>query len=529
MPNQDRNKEDLMNRGEKLWSEYLFQKEKGMQDLWDSQQIEGAVQKVPVGIPGLDEMLNGGLPRARAILVSGSAGCGKSILLNEFLYRGITRYNQGGVFLTFEETPKQIIEDAHSFDRDYIPLIESNRLAFVDTSPDRRGVFESGDYDWIEGLLARVMHAVEKTKASRVAIDGISNFFGLYAKNSEIHQIRKGIYLLTNELKSKGITVLFSSERIGHGDEVSRYGVEEFVSDGIIDINTTHGQNRIIRTLIIRKMRGMDFSSGRVEFEITREGITVFPKIPTDPLHAKTDFAVRLSTGITSLDEAMSGGIPQGHTMLVGGNTGTGKTIFGMHFLNYGCALGEPGIWVAIEEPIPQIIKTANAFDWDFEKYKQDGVLSFITSSLLDLSPDKLLYSILDKVKSIKAKRVVIDSVSSLESSSMDKDKVREFLVQASSFFKAEGLCCLMNYLTAESFAAHKDQLLGSMSTNEMRLSSIVDGIILLRYVERDQGVQKLLNILKLRGSEHVKDILRYEIGKEGICLGRRFGVSAGV
>jgi len=176
-----------------------------------------------------------------------------------------------------------------------------------------------------------------------------------------------------------------------------------------------------------------------------------------------------------------------------------------------------------LEEPIPQVKKTVLEHGWDFEKYEQQGRLRFVAVSVIDISPDKLLYQILDAVNDIGAGRVVFDSVSSLESATMDKNKVREFLVQLSGFFKTLGVTCIMNYLTAESFSAVKGQLLGSLSATEMRLSSVTDGIIILRFVERGQRVDKLMNIIKMRGSEHSKDILRFEVDRGGFKLCEKF------
>ena len=142
----------------------------------------------------------------------------------------------------------------------------------------------------------------------------------------------------------------------------------------------------------------------------------------------------------------------------------------------------------------------------------------------MDISADRLLYHILKAVRETGAKRVVIDSVSSLESATMNRDKVREFLIQISTYFKTRGTTCYMNYLSAKTFGASKGQLLGNLTTNEMRLSSIVDGIILLRYVERNQQIMRLMNIFKLRGSDHERAIFRYDIATGGIQFGSRYG-----
>jgi len=478
------------------------------------------VEKFLSGIPGLDRVMEGGLPRCRTVLVSGETGCGKTILLHEFLYRGLHDHGEPGVFVTFEEHPDEMLANVANFKWDYEQYYRDGKLLFADFSPSHdREIETAGSYE-LDPVVARILSAVQKIGAKRVAIDNIGMLFSRF---EDIGEIRRILFLLSDRLKEAGISTLFTAEIEEGSSQLSRHGFMEFVADGVIVLRTHVGQNQMSRSLQVRKMRGIDYRTGTVEYDISDKGMRIFPKIPVDLSVASTDFHVRRSFGVPALDEALGGGIPQGHMLLVTGNTGTGKTTLGMQFLQQGIGDGENVVWVAMEEPVPQVLKTAAAHGWDFETLVRQGRLSFVTCSLLDLSPDRLLYQIVDTVEAVGANRVVFDSVSSLESSIMSKERVREFLIQLTVYLKTRGTNCIMNYLSAESFQASSGNLLSSMATNEMRLSSIVDGIIMLRYVEREQTVMKLLNILKLRGSVHAKDIFRYEIDTGGIRLGERF------
>ncbi len=299
--------------------------------------------------------------------------------------------------------------------------------------------------------------------------------------------------------------------------------VEEYISDGIIYVDSGSGRNQQMRHLEVKKMRGINYRSGPVFFEITASGLTLYPKIPTYGLTALTDFKTRRKTGVKKLDEMMGGGIPQGHILLVGGNTGSGKSTLGMHFLEEGTKQGEPGLLVSLEESITQIIKTAKEHGWNYDKHLKDKALISVSADLIDIYPDKLLYEIVRAVEENGIKRVVIDSISSMESSDFARDYIRDFLLQLTAFFKSKGINCLATYLTSETYGRNDKHSSAGTGSSKSDLSSIVDGLVLMRYAERDHEVQKLISVLKLRGSDHEKGIYEFAIGKAGLIVGDRF------
>lgn len=481
------------------------------------------LEKLPTGIRGLDEALKGGIPKGRAILVTGATGTGKTVFLNEFLYRGITQFGENGVFVTFEETSEDITRNVLGFGWNYPELVRRKKLIFEDVSPTEELHEELGtDYE-LTPLIERIKYAAKLIRAKRVAVDMLG---GLFSRLKNEGRIREALCRLSVELKRLGLTTMISSERVREEDPVSRFGVEEFVADAVIELSLKPGQHKMIRSLLIRKVRGVGYRSGRIEYEITDRGLEVFPKIPFNPLIAKTSFAVRKKCGIPALDRALGGGIPQGHMLMVTGNTGTGKSLFGMRWLMEGVRRGERGVFVALEEPVPQVKKTALAHGWDFQRLERQGKLALFRPGLIDVASDRLLYEIVHQVERVNAKRVVFDSISSLMSASVnleDTEGVRQFLIQLAGFLRSRGVTAVFSYLSGTNFGAVKGQLLSAFNTNEMRLSSVVDGVILLLYVERGQKVAKLLNVLKLRGSRHVKDILEYEIKKGGFEIQGRF------
>ncbi|MCJ7779037.1 MAG: AAA family ATPase [Sedimentisphaerales bacterium] len=480
---------------------------------------KGGVEKLHTGIPGLDEALEGGIPKNGATLISGPSGTGKTVFLSSFIYNGITKFGENGVYVTFGERPKDIIKNVKNFNWDYNPFIKDKKLAFMDESPLIGQTIEiTADYDFMP-LVKRIEYAVKKVKAKRIVLDGID---ALFARFTNKEAVRSVLYQIVDNLKSMRLTAVIATEKVGEAG-IARYGVEEFVADAVIELDAVKGQQQFIRKMYVRKIRGTGFRSGMIEFDITKGGLEVYPKIPIERTISKTDFKIRKKFGIKVLDELLGGGIPQGHMVLISGNTGTGKTIFGMQFAVCGIKHGENVLFVNMEEPREQIEKTALVYGWDFVKYEKQGRLGFVVTNLIDISNDKMLYAIVNAANRLNAKRIVFDSLSTLFSTTMNDEQTRQFFMQLGSFCKAQGITCIMNYINSANFGAVRGQLLSTVLTNEIRFSSFVDGIIVLLYVERGQRVKKLLNILKMRGSQHSKEVYLFDIEKGGIVMGEKY------
>lgn len=485
-----------------------------------ARKVKG-ISKVPTGIPGFDQVLQGGLPEGRIMLVVGSSGTGKTVFAHEFLYRGATEYGEPGVFVTFEERPDDIARNVAGFGRDLDSLVRDRQLAFVDfTAGEAEFPTEIGaDYD-LTPVLLRVERAVERIGARRVVVDSMANLFARFANGRAVRHV---FQRLCDRLRDLGVTTVVTAEKAEQGSGFSRYNVEDYVADGVIDLELRYGQQQMTRVMTVRKVRGVYYRSGAVQYEIGADGLQVYPKIPVDRSLAKVDFRRRKRFGIERFDDLLDGGIPEGHVFLISGNTGTGKSSFCMHFMHSGLEAGERCVYLALEEPSGQILNTGLARAWGFRKAQKAGRLTFIDVPLIDIMPDKILYQLVDAIRSTGATRLVVDSISSLESATMDVEDVRQFLSQLTEFCKANGVTAMLTYLTPGAFGAGRGQLLGEMQTTDMRLSSVVDAILLLRYVERGQKVKRLLNILKLRGSRHDNAIYMYTLADHGVVMGEKY------
>jgi len=316
----------------------------------DKETMAKKLSKVVSGIPGFDEISHGGIPKGRTTLASGTSGSGKTVFSAQFLYKGITECGENGVFVTFEETPQDIIKNTNSFGWDIAKLVKENKWAFVDASPDEADNLEVGKYD-LGAFLARIEYAIKKVKAKRVTIDSVSALFTHY---QDPGIIRRELYRLASRLKTLNVTCIMTAERPVEEGQISRYGVEEFVSDNVILLhNRLNDQGERERTIEILKFRGSAHDSEEAPLLVGDLGVSLYPR-PKPKLRGK-GFSQKISTGIKGLDEMFYGGVYRNSTTLITGASGTGKTVTTLHFIMEGAKRGEKSLLIEFEESPDQL------------------------------------------------------------------------------------------------------------------------------------------------------------------------------
>jgi circadian clock protein KaiC len=476
----------------------------------DDVEISAVLERVKTGVDAFDELVMGGLPRARTTVVSGTPGSGKTVFATQFLAHGITVGDENGVLVTFEEPSADIEANMRGFGWDLGRWRRRGRLAFVEASPPADDQLVIGDFD-LAGLLSRILHAVKTINAKRVVLDSLTQLFDHFIGDPKI--VRRELFRISMALKKAGLTVLMTAERSSEHGEITRHRLEEFVADNVIILRNVLQREKRRRTIEVLKMRGSHHVEGEAPFTLLEgHGIVA---VPLSSLRLEQHSSmVRVTSGNPTIDEMCGGGFFRDSVTLVSGATGTGKTLVVTNFLAGGVAAGEKAILFGYEESRGQLFRNANGWGVDFAQMESDGNLKIVCLyPEAQGLPDHLL-TVQTLVDEFKPNRIAIDSISALERVAPDAG-FREFLISLTSFIKKReiaGLC-----------TATSKSLVGGESASEQHISTMTDSIILLRYIQEQETMHRGLMVLKMRGSEHAKQIRRFTIDGGGMHLGDPF------
>ena len=459
------------------------------------------VQKIRTMIEGFDDISHGGLPVGRSTLVSGTSGTGKTLLAMQFLYHGITYFDEPGVFVTFEESPADIIINAYSFGWDLQAFIDSGKLFILDACPDPEGEEIVGGFD-LSALIERIQYAIRKYKAKRVSIDSVTAVFHQY---DAAEVVRREIFRLLARLKKIGVTTMITTERTNEYGPVARFGVEEFVSDNVVIVRNSLDCERRRRTLEILKLRGTTHMKGEYPFTITDSGINIFPLGAMRLTQRSSN--VRVSSGVETLDKMCGGGFFKDSIILATGATGTGKTLLVSNFLANAFENGERSILFAYEESRAQLSRNASSWGIDFEEMERQGLLKIICAYPESAGLEDHLQIIKTQIAEFKPSRIAIDSLSALDRG-VSNNSFRQFIIGVTGYAKQEEITGFFTNTT--------EKFMGSDSITDSHISTITDTILMLQYVEIRGEMSRAINVFKMRGSWHDSGIREYIIDSNG-------------
>ena len=471
------------------------------------------MERLETGIPGLDALGFGGLPKGRTTLLTGTTGSGKTVFALQFLAAGVNSFGQPGVLVTLEEPPDELIANMGSFGWGLAGLVGSGRIAVIDAT-DRGEEVVRGEFDF-SGLSARIAHAVEKVGAKRLVVDPLDVLFLDFGEASEV---RKALHGVARSLRPLGVTTVMTAERAADDGPYTRFGAEEFVADNLVVLRNSLEEERRRRTLEVVKFRGYQHRKGEFPFVIDHvTGIEVVPFSVIEGVREAAAAPDRISLG-PPLDDLCGGGVYRDSVVLVTGATGTGKTLLGAQFTQAGLDAGERVLLLSFEESASQIVRNVSSWGMDFEAPALEGRLRIVSRYPERMGLQDLLVEIKREVDEFAPGRVVIDSMTALMHNAAPRE-FREFGVGLSGYFKRRGVAAVMTTTLLTLF--------GGESATGVALSTVADAIVALRYLELEGELRRGIAVVKLRGQTHDRTIQEYEITDDGIrVLGPFHGVA---
>lgn len=461
------------------------------------------MEKLQTGIKNLDGILSGGIPVYSLNIVSGSPGSGKTIFVQNIIFNSARNGLKSLYLTTISESQFKMVRHLQGFEffsDDFL----GDRFIYGDLGTVLR---KQGT----EKVLEYLTEMIKRHQPDILVIDSFKAVRDIFPDEKTFKAF---VFDLAAVLSVWEVTVFL----VGEYEEKELTRLSEFaIADGIFHLYGQEEKRFQKRYLRILKMRGTNFEQGEHLFQISPAGIEVYPRIkPKDKELQYEVKAGKKGFGIAGLDEMLNGGFREGTITLISGGTGTGKTTFALKFLLDGAEKGENGLFISFEEPVSQLIESARHLGWETDKYLEDGRLDIKFISPIELDVDKHGFEILDVVSTKKVNRLVIDSISSFESSVSDVQKYKDYLWAIAQQIKRRHITAI--------FTALNEDLFSPATVTKNQISLLADNIIILRYVEENSSIKKVLGILKARGTNHDRGIREYEITPSGINVLGKLG-----
>jgi len=458
--------------------------------------------KCPTGIQGLDEITGGGFPCGRPTLVCGGAGCGKTLLAAEFLVRGAVQFGEPGVLMAFEETEAELKANVASLGFDLAGLVRRKKIVIDHVHIERSEVRESGEYD-LEGLFVRLNYAIDSVGAKRVVLDTLE---ALFAGLPDEGILRSELRRLFRWLKDKGVTAVITAER--GREQLTRHGLEEYVSDCVILLDHRVNDQIATRHLRVVKYRGAMHGTNEFPFLIGDKGISVLP-ITSLALNHQVS-SERIATGIPRLDAMLGGrGFFRGSSILLTGTPGTGKTIISANFAQAAARRGERVLFFSFEESPNQIIRNLQSIGLRLEPLVKRNLLRFHSARPSLYGLEMHLATMFKEIAEFQPQVVIVDPITSLMDAGTDSE-CKGMVTRLIDYLKGGQVTTLFTSLTQGGHA---------LQQSEMAMSSLMDSWLLLQDFEGNGERNRVLYVLKARGMAHSNQVREFLISDRGIDL----------
>ncbi|MDJ0725011.1 MAG: ATPase domain-containing protein [Prochloraceae cyanobacterium] len=465
--------------------------------------------KLSTNIPGLDEILSGGLPELSTNIITGPPGAGKTIFTQQLIYTNASPQRKVLYLITLSEPSVKMLHYLQKFDF-FVPEKVGKEVIYLDI----------GEVIRASGLDEAIDLIIKHVQEFKPAIVGIDSFKAIHDLARDPVEVRKFGYDLSVKLTTWAVTSLLIGEYTQKEIETEPIFA---IADGIIRLHNEPLGLHYQRYLDVLKLRGEDCFTGRHPFSISYDGLTVYPRIKRFSSTPSTEDIIlpKASTGVEGLDRMLEGGLPGGTSTMIAGGAGTGKTLMGLHFITSGAIQGEPGVIVTFQENYQQLRNIARSFGWDLRALEEENKLIHLYSSPVEIQPDIHAAHVKAAVEKIDAKRVFLDSLKDIEIATPDKVRYKDYIYSLVNELKLRGITSILTNEIPELF--------GPFQLSEYGVSFIADNVILLRYVELSGKMGRAINIMKVRGSQHSKEICSFEINNNGIQIEQPIKAQTGI
>jgi circadian clock protein KaiC len=461
------------------------------------------IHKIPTGVRGLDDILGGGIPEFSFNVIAGMPGCGKTTIAHQIIFANATVKKPALYFTVLGEPALKMLRYQQQF-------------SFFDESKVGKAIRFINLSDLVlnqdlSAVLDEIIKRVTAVNPGIVVVDSFRTVMRKVMATAGEMEMQSFIQQLTQFLTSWEATTFLVGE---YGEEETRGNPLFTIADGLFWLSQRVERNSVVRKLQILKVRGQGSVPGLHTVRINYAGLQAFSRtLGFDRKKANPARRRRLSMGIPDLDKMMGGGVLEGDSLLIAGPSGTGKTALATQFIAAGLRNGEPAIMAIFEERPKGYTDRADSFGLNLKTPQEKGKLEIIYLRPLDLSVDETMQEILDAVERVGAKRLVIDSLVSLEMALAPgfREDFRESLYRLIVALTGAGVTILSTVEVEDTFTG--------FSFSHYTISFLTDDIIRLRYVEIEGQLRKVMVVIKMRGGNHSKDIREYVITDKGVVV----------
>ncbi len=459
-----------------------------------------ALTKLATGIQGFDEITHGGIPRGRSTLVMGGPGSGKTVFALQSLVHAAHRSKQAGIFVAFEESARQIIANASTYGWD-LPALEKKKLFFLDARLSPHDV-KAGEFD-LAGMLAVLSAKADALHATRIVFDGIDVLLGLL--DDPVAE-RREVYRIRDWLCERGVTAIITRKVSGFDDDV-RYGFLQFMMDCVVVLRHQVVDGSAFRNLRVMKYRGSDFAGDEFPISLTREGMELTNRGPTELAYSVSD--ERITTGLPRLDHMLRGGYHRGSSVLISGAPGTAKTTLSGLFAAAACARGERTLFVSFDEGAAQIVRDLRSVNIRLARYLKSGVLTMYSTRTSGPNIENQFRELRAKVREHRPRCLVMDPLSALST-------------KLAHLASADATQQFLDFVRDEGITVVNTSTLDGLDTDEATaadISKITDTWIHLSYLVHEGERNRALTIVKARGTGHSNQVRELTLADDGVSL----------